>query len=141
MVKAATTDTDVADSALDAVASFALKHLPKGSKAWVERGVSGSPHVLFLQPAGLNDNEFKPLKARGRTLSCPFYDRLTPVRWQMAVVEEAQIALRRSALEAKGAGKDELQAQYKELSGSAGKLMSERHRLEAKGDKLLRTKG
>lgn len=139
------TDCDVPDSALQEVADVALAHLPNGSQAWVERGLGGLPHRLFVRPAWLDASAFvvwpeghaEPLR------SCEFYDRLAPVRWLCAVVEGAAIALRGNLayLERQEVAPDVLKTETARLAllGTiVGGLSALRRRLEADGAALRR---
>ncbi len=140
------TDCDVTDATLNEVATFALAHLPAGSEAHVERGRSGMPHMLHVRAVGLDVDHllFWGEPRRGGSISCQFYDRLAPVRWLMSNVERAAIGARRAGheLEAKGVKADDIApvwAMCRELGDLAGRLMSERHRLEREGAALAQT--
>jgi hypothetical protein len=91
------TDCDIPDSSLQAVADLAVSHLPTGSQAWVERGLAGLPHTLFVRAVGLGAEvvSFSFAAPQPEPLrSVTFYDRLTPVRWQLALLSNAIIAFR-----------------------------------------------
>lgn len=129
------TDCDITDATLNDVAAFATDHLPAGSAAVVQRGRAGSPHTLWVnapalvldQPGALPHNPERSFK---------FYDRLSVTRWLLSTLEGARVTLRDSFGE--GEIPADVSPRLRELSDLAGKLMSERHRLEAKGGSLPR---
>lgn len=143
------TDCDIPDATLAEVATFAVEHLPPGTMAWVERGHGGLPHRLFVRPVGLDADVAvgaRPEGAPGPLCSCEFYDRLAPVRWLLAVVEHASIAVRGNLAYLEGCvlpaeQLDALAAERAHLFDMrrrAEVLMSERLRLERHGSALPR---
>jgi hypothetical protein len=133
------TDCDVKDTTLLDVAAFAKAHLPAGSEAQITRGRSGRPHVLWLHVPGLlldpdPADQDGPTPSPSRSFE--FYDRLSVTRWLLAIVEDALIRLRVSFDD--GEIPKDVYPRLRNLSDLAGRLMSERHRLEAHGGALTR---